>query len=267
MFDNTQGTLFDLPDPIRNFYHEELRTLPTGNKISSVYKYQDEDGVEQETVRLVDEYIDVSFLVENPRDDLKSWAFVSLAKERGDPESVKYTISKACEAEKWAFHDEYLAWLERTPVLDDSAFLERIDEESEPVFSPALYDAAIDAWQLDEPILAISDESQIVADYHQELAKSTRESVVESNIELFNVVWQVDASGRDNMTSAIAYAERLGMSEDTVRQWILADNSVRETSVSELKSVLNAYTERLDAVYVSYTVWREGSKLELFQFK
>ncbi|WP_044362355.1 DUF4376 domain-containing protein [Vibrio fluvialis] len=266
MFDNTKGTLQSVPSAIREFYHEETRREPTGNKVSESYTYQNEAGESIPAERLVDEYADITYLVQNSRSDLKSWDDVELAKAKSTYDTTRYFIEKACEGELWSFHDAYLAWLENEPSLDDDAFFTPGEGDDEPTFNESWFEAALDAWENAEPEKSVTSLETVLAEYHQALAKQYRESVIEGNIVVHGVEWQINKEGRDNMNEAIAYAVRNSLPGTTPRQWILADNSLRETTVDELRSVLNAYAERLDAVFESYAVWREGDKLVAFSY-
>lgn len=267
MFDNTKGTLQSVPSAIRDFYHEETRREPTGNKVSESYTYQNEAGESVPAERLVDEYADITYLMQNSRLDLKSWNDVELAKAKSTYDTTRYFIDKACEGELWSFHDAYLAWLESEPSLDDVAFFTPGEEGDEPTFNESWFEAALDAWANAEPVKAVTSLETVLAEYHQALAKQYRESVVESNIIVHGVEWQINKEGRDNMNEAIAYATRNSLPGTTPRQWILADNSLRETTVDELTGVLNAYTERLDAVFESYAAWRSGDLQQRFIYE
>ncbi|WP_441257738.1 DUF4376 domain-containing protein [Vibrio sp. Vf1514] len=266
MFNNTQGTLESVPFAIREFYHEETRREPTGNKVSESYTYQSGTGETVPAERLVDEYADITYMVQNSRSDLKSWNDVDLAKAKSTYDTTRYFMEKACEGELWSFHDAYLAWLENEPSLDDDAFFTPGEGDDEPTFNESWFEAALDAWANAEPVKSVTSLETVLAEYHQALAKQYRESVIEGNIVVHGVEWQINKEGRDNMNEAIAYAVRNSLPGTTPRQWILADNSLRETTVDELRSVLNAYAERLDAVFKSYAVWREGDKLVAFSY-
>lgn len=266
MFNNTQGTLESVPFAIREFYHEETRREPTGNKVSESYTYQNGTGETVPAERLVDEYADITYMVQNSRSDLKSWNDVDLAKAKSTYDTTRYFMEKACEGELWSFHDAYLAWLENEPSLDDDAFFTPGEGDDEPTFNESWFEAALDAWANAEPVKSVTSLETVLAEYHQALAKQYRESVIEGNIVVHGVEWQINKEVRDNMNEAIAYAVRNSLPGTTPRQWILADNSLRETTVDELRSVLNAYAERLDTVFESYAVWREGDKLVAFSY-
>jgi len=98
-----------------------------------------------------------------------------------------------------------------------------------------------------------------------EAAKVTRESITESNIEVFGVMWQVGTVDRDKIRSAIATADLLGENAPGSIGWILADNTVRETTLLDLKYVMLAHALRMDDVFKAYTIWRSGNKSHPFQ--
>lgn len=89
-----------------------------------------------------------------------------------------------------------------------------------------------------------------------EAAKQLRDAHIESDIEVFGVMWQVDQRGRDNMRNAIETATRAGMDLSTTQGWILSDNSIRATTAADLEQVLSAYTLRMGATFTEYAVWR-----------
>ena len=123
-------------------------------------------------------------------------------------------------------------------------------EESQEIIETILKDKS--AWV----------ESQVLL--KQERAKIRRSELTEAPIELFGVYWQVDKSSRDNINEAITYANRNEVSSTETRQWILADNTVRDTQVHELEMVMSKYAERLDSIFMVYAAWREGDKTEEF---
>lgn len=265
MFDNTQGTLQNVPLAIRDFYHEETRSEPTDNKLIKIYTVLDAEGQEISAERLVDEYPDVIYIVMNGRNDIKSWQDVARVKAFGNYDVTRYNIQQAHENDRWAFHDAYINWLQDKPDLGSPLFLAPSGEDSEPEFSQEWYDQAVTAWQEQEPVFepAIKLEDAII-EWHEDLAKTYRESCVNGVINKFGVDWQVDKAGRDNINEALEYANRKGLPGTETRQWILDDNSLRETTLNELKAVMNAYAERMGEVFASYAQWRAGDKLEPF---
>ncbi|MBL4297858.1 hypothetical protein H8F06_21500 [Vibrio fluvialis] len=265
MFDNTQGTLESVPFAIRSFYHQEVRSEATGAQVSEDYTYIDSEGQEQTGTRLVDEYQDVSYLVMNSRHDLKSWADVESAKAHGNYDAVCHFIEKAWESYHWVFHDAYLAWLEKKPVIDADMFFERIDDDSDPVFSQALYDAAVSEWEVFEPVDNLASLSDVMAEYHQELAKQNVDAWIESDIQLYAATWQVDERSRNRMEAQLGLAYRNDLDRaQTEIEWILSDNSTRTTTLAELGGVLDEYARRQSMIVNQYAVWRSGDLQQRF---
>lgn len=266
MFNNTQGTLESVPFAIRHFYYQEMRSEATGAQVPVEYIYIDEDGQEQTGTHLVDEFQDVSYLVMNPRNDLKSWADVDAAKAHGHYDAVRHFIEKACESESWAFHDAYLAWLEREPVIDVDVFFERADDDSEPVFSQALYDAAVSQWEASEELANLTSSADVIAEYHQELAKQDVDVWIESDIQLYDAIWQVNERSRNRIEAQLGLASRNSLDLSTTEiDWILADNSTRISTLAELGGVLDAYARRQSIVVSQYAVWRSGDLQQRFE--
>lgn len=266
MFNNIQKA-DSVPSAIRDFYHEEIRQELTGAQVSQHYTYFDEDGQEQQGERLVDEYADATYVVMNMRHDLKTWQDVARVKALGNYDAALYNIQKAHENDRWTFHDAYIIWLQDKPVQESPLFLTSVGENNDSEFNQERYDQAVATWQEQEPVFnpAIKLEDAII-EWHEYLAKTYRESCVSGVVNVFGVDWQVDKPGRDNINEAIAYAERNMLSGTETRSWILANNTLRKTTVDELKAVMDAYTERLDEVFTAYAKWRAGDKLEPFVF-
>lgn len=120
------------------------------------------------------------------------------------------------------------------------------------------------SWTNDSKIKTIEDKTYELIENNVSQAKMTRDAAMIANILVFNVSWQVDAQGRDNMKNAIETAQRQGILETETRSWILADNTIRETTAPELAAVLDAYTMRMDTIYAAYGIWKAGNKLEPF---
>jgi hypothetical protein len=95
-------------------------------------------------------------------------------------------------------------------------------------------------------------------------AKLTRDTAISSDIILFDVIWQVNENGRDNMRNAIETSATLNLSAEEQRGWILSDNSIRPTTVDDLRQVLIAYTYRMDQIFQQYTLWRMNGANTVF---
>ena len=144
----------DVPNAILDFYHEEIRSEPTGNQIPETYTYVDENGDTQTGTRMVDEYADVTYVVENTRCQGVSFSQVdNIIELRAGtlPNVVDSFIGFALETEDWEFHDSYLEYLAIEPQADDPKYLEEVPD-SDPV--EYVYDYTSDhaAWVADAPV-------------------------------------------------------------------------------------------------------------------
>jgi len=97
-------------------------------------------------------------------------------------------------------------------------------------------------------------------------AKEHREEIKVSPIRVFNVEWDIDNVSRDNMRSAIETADRNNLPPEKTQGWILADDTIRQTTASELGQVLDAYAYRLSDVFTQYSMWLAGNKTDAFQY-
>lgn len=110
----------------------------------------------------------------------------------------------------------------------------------------------------------INGEQVLKAVDYSVIATATRDTEVSANITVHNVDWQM-ANDAFDVRAVIADAELIGAtSEDTI-QFRLADNSWRETSLAELKEILQAHIVRKQAVWNAFGVWDAGDKTEAFE--
>lgn len=94
-------------------------------------------------------------------------------------------------------------------------------------------------------------------------AKVSREEAINAPIEAHGVIWDIDTKSRDNMRSALDTATRRA---SRFVNWVLADNTIRSSSPEDLMGVMDAYADRMEAVYTHYTIWRMGSMTEPFAY-
>jgi hypothetical protein len=254
----------DVPEAIKSFYVEDTRSEQQyddeGNPIMTheQYEYEDEEGNTQTGIREVPLFVDVTYVVELPRNDLKSWADVERVKLKGRIKVITHFINKACENDDWIFHDKYIAWFNLAPDMDDDKY-SLLDEDNQPVYS---YADDHGLWLEGEPTRIPSDPLYYIAAYNAENAKAVRDNKILSNIEVNGLVWQVADKDRNNINEALAYSGRQGLPDTETRGWILADNSVHMATLGELKEVMDTYTDRMSATYTSYSIWRAGDKQE-----
>jgi len=97
-------------------------------------------------------------------------------------------------------------------------------------------------------------------------AKSYRDEVADSPITVLNVLWDINQQSRDNMRTAIETADRNNLPDETTQGWILADDTIRDTTAAELGQVLDAYAYRLQDVFTQYAIWMAGDKINEFQY-
>jgi len=97
-------------------------------------------------------------------------------------------------------------------------------------------------------------------------AKHKRDTIINSPLTALGVSWDIDEKSRDNMRAAIETAERNALPADTTIGWILADDTVRQTTTADLMQVLNAYAYRMQSVFEAYTTWLEGDMETAFEY-
>ena len=268
MFNETQGYVKDLPIVMQPFYDDVLRSEPTGEKIKETYIGYDEDGNEVEMVRMVDEYIDVNYTVEKPRYDLKSWDYVAKAQNY---EAKINGIYKACEAEQWAYHDEYVEWYFRPEpkrAQDENGQFIGDDPETpeneawENGFTPEMYDAQL------EPVNGATEPEPVIAELHQELAIQTRYDAIYDVLLITKGLIDIGAGkdgvlGIENLKDTLA-AVSLGVDASKGVQWIMADNTVAVLEITDIEEAVVKFNTRKQAVFLAYGMWRSGDMLTPF---
>ena len=103
--------------------------------------------------------------------------------------------------------------------------------------------------------------------YNRDTAKVIRDTFIDSDIEVHGAVWQVAKRDRDNMKNTLdAYARNLDevAASEIKLQWIIADNTVRETTLVELEGVLDGYTIRMGETFARYSEWCDGEMKDNF---
>ena len=98
------------------------------------------------------------------------------------------------------------------------------------------------------------------------IAQETRNAAENSNIEVFGVLWQVDAVARDRMRATIETAAATSAPPETLVNWILSDNTIRPSTTGDLQQVLIAYTMRLADIFQQYVAWMNSSSTEMFSY-
>lgn len=283
--DTEYKSLSEIDPEIVRFYSEDVRTRVTG------HTEPDEEG---STSPITKQYV---VIVLNQPDEVTYEYAESRRGRRLGEDAVKEALVQAIAWEDFAVnHNGYLAWQEEYLAWEMEKPTELIGEEEVLVPAPkrpvidmanrrAVYEALYQAYDTnlfhhteelveydDEaftataiPVLIDNDPVE-VAEYHSALAKVVRDEALTSNIEVFGVMWQVRTQDRDNINEAINKGIRNQTDGSETRYWILADNSVRETTLSELGQIMDAYTARMDDIYLQYGIWRSSDKLTPFTY-
>ncbi|EHU0328744.1 TPA: hypothetical protein I7180_17685 [Vibrio vulnificus] len=280
IIDTDYTSLSVVDENIRHYYSKDVRERVIG------YTEPNEEGesspiVESYTVIVLNQPDKVTYQdVEQRRSERKPW------------DVVRTELQRAIEWEEFYYsHDLYLQW-----VVDYSQWQGKPGEVNELEPEPAKpeidlsvrrafyqteeardderyfivanhYDETYD----DEALMVLrtyhsSPRSQEeVAAFHEELAKCYRDQLIESNIEVHGVMWQVDVT-RDEprIRRAIATATSESIDAETTVDWILADNTVRATTRRDLEQVLAVKSMREQLIFQKYREWRAGDKLETF---
>ncbi|WP_273860673.1 DUF4376 domain-containing protein [Photobacterium sp. GSS17] len=255
----------DVPEPLKGFYQVVTTREPTGNMVEAPFEYEDENGVLQTGTRLEPEFMVVAEVKALPRHDLKTWEdLLRINRLHGQSKGdfLQYVFNKAEEADGWTFHDTYLAWYERYDALFNT-YPERVpgtEDEWVDGLSPDVKTQRLQELRDQEPVRQVNPEKDRVL---LAMAKESRQQIVESDIEVNGHLWQVRPQDRDNMKAMIDAGERNGMTDDSVA-WILENNDLHETTIAELKAVLDAYAFRMNNVFMQYAAWREGDRSNMF---
>lgn len=284
--DTEYKSLSEIDPEIVRFYSEDVRTRVTG------HTEPDEEG---NTSPITKEYV---VIVLNQPDKVSYDYVESRRGRRLGEDAAKVALVQAITWEDFAVnHNGYLAWQEEYLAWEMEKPTELIGEEEVLVPAPerpvidmadrrAVYetlsqsydtnlfhhteeiveydDAAFTATAI--PVLIDNDPADVAA-YHAALAKVARDEALTSNIEVFGVMWQVRLKDRDNINEAINKGIRNQLSGSETRYWILADNSIRETTLEELGQIMDAYTARMDDIYFQYGTWRSGDQLTPFIYE
>lgn len=153
----------NVPAAIAAFYTTETRQVQQFNEDETPvmqeveYPTFDEDGNPTTITRLEPVYLPVDFVVPVSVPEFKGWDDVwrIVQLHRGSRDDlIRQFLGMVCNAQQWAFHDQYLTWYQREPMQDDEAFYvyenENIDDSM--IYSQTLFNKAHQAWQAQEPV-------------------------------------------------------------------------------------------------------------------
>lgn len=124
-----------------------------------------------------------------------------------------------------------------------------------------------------EEAVKLAKESSTTKLSIDEQSKLTRNAALidasESPIEYDGVMFDIDGAARANIETVIEIAEENGLPDSTIEGWRLADNSWRDTTLGELKSIIQLRNERYRAkfqsVWSQFNAWDSGDKSEPFE--
>lgn len=112
------------------------------------------------------------------------------------------------------------------------------------------------------------EEAVVVEPTTEELregAKALRDILIESPICVHGVVWQVDrVKDEPRINRAITTAKVANLPADYTEDWILADNTTRPTTCSELEQVIVAKATREGEIFAYYKQWLLNGMSEPF---
>lgn len=97
-------------------------------------------------------------------------------------------------------------------------------------------------------------------------AKTTRDAAISSDLlcEDLAATFQV-SDDATYIRNVISDAEAIGSAETDSTTFRLADNTWRETTLAELRTVLVAFIERKKSVWEQFSTWDSGDKTEEFE--
>ena len=111
---------------------------------------------------------------------------------------------------------------------------------------------------------AESFNTEEVAAVNTAAAKQLRDSMEVADIEVHGDLWQVKERDRVRILETVGAAARMNSPAETTVPWILADNSIRSSTRTDLEAVLDAFSLRRQTIFTAYNQWMQGDKQEAF---
>lgn len=235
----------DVPDVIKEFYHEVVRSEPTGNQIEQPFTATNEKGEEVTGTRLQDEYADVTYIETISRPETKVQADLDRVIGLGKPESV---ISKFADLVangiRWDWFDAYLEWqvhVEEVRAYNDDLPVIGQTEEGEDIYAEPRELPT-------EPVKPVFPTgSEVLAPYVRELFKKDRSiQVAGIKVTVDGMVFDGDEESQTRMARAIVTLED---GERTL--WVLADNTPATPTKEQLKQALRLSGELQASMWTS----------------
>ena len=97
------------------------------------------------------------------------------------------------------------------------------------------------------------------------LSKQNRDSAVDADLLFDNVYFQVTDDCVD-IKSSLQEASVLGLEDSYSQLWRLADNTWRQTTVSEAKQIVALFVARKQKVWAAFAEWDLGDKSSIFVY-
>lgn len=114
--------------------------------------------------------------------------------------------------------------------------------------------------------------SELEAQTNRANAKVLLAEYTEADIEYDGVMFQYDSAAKVNMTDLITESELLKEAgllpdgDETSTQWILSDNTTRETSITDIKAIVKLGALRRLAVQNAYTAYTQTDMSVPFEY-
>lgn len=96
--------------------------------------------------------------------------------------------------------------------------------------------------------------------------QEVRDAIALRNITVHTKVWGMTGADRDNIQDAIDEAALYNLPDDTIQNWVLADDSTYPATPLLLKQVLSAYRQRKKKIFDAYITWLKSGDDGVFTY-
>lgn len=93
-----------------------------------------------------------------------------------------------------------------------------------------------------------------------------RDKISLRNITVHTKVWGMTGADRDNIQDAIDEAALHNLPDDTIQNWVLADDTTFPATTLLLKQVLSAYRQRKKKIFDAYITWLKSGVEGVFTY-
>lgn len=259
-------SLSDVPEPIIDFYHEEVRTEQVFEEdgVTPVYTqeeyiYIDENEEEQTGTKSVEVFQEVAYVVLNARSQSVTWEKVkSLVEQKKASHVINKFVDLAMETERWGFYDKYMAYLEECEAVKLYNETEQLDEEGNPIDFPQREMPL-------EPQFEASGEDKSIA---IETARTERNEGQFANLTVESLVFDADQISHAKMMSSLVSWDALVYNQELIDRkavingklvWVLADNTPTLLTKEVLQSALDEIAIRAALLQLDYSEAKQVS--------